>query len=179
MSTTTTSLDPEATTGDEHGRRFVVGGREGRARAAAIARWTFLVIVVVILYGPLLILALFSFNDSIVIALPFKGFTLEWYREAIQNPLVRESLKNSLAVALVVTPVALILGTMAAFATTRFRYRGPRRRRGARGRPTDRAVADPGGRRVVVLLEAEGAAEPADDRGDAHRRGVPAWWPRS
>ena len=50
------------------------------------------------------ILALFSFNDSIVIALPFKGFTLEWYREALQNPLVRESLKNSLAVALVVTP---------------------------------------------------------------------------
>ena len=119
MSATTTKIEPEATAGDQHGRGFSVGGREGRARAAAITRWVFLAIVVVILYGPLLILALFSFNDSIVIALPFKGFTLEWYREALQNPLVRESLKNSLAVALVVTPVALILGTMGAFATTR------------------------------------------------------------
>ncbi len=124
MSTTTTRLDPATGTGGQQEHRFTVGGREGRARAAAVARWVFVVIVVVILYGPLLILALFSFNDSIVIALPFKGFTLEWYREAIQNPLVRESLKNSLAVALVVTPIALILGTMAAFATTRFRYRG-------------------------------------------------------
>ena len=124
MSATTTKIEPETTAGDQRGRGFSVGGREGRARAAAITRWVFLAIVVVILYGPLLILALFSFNDSIVIALPFKGFTLEWYREALQNPLVRESLKNSLAVALVVTPVALILGTMGAFATTRFRYKG-------------------------------------------------------
>jgi ABC-type spermidine/putrescine transport system permease subunit II len=77
-----------------------------------------------ILYGPLLVLALFSVNDSIVIALPFKGFTLEWYRQALSNTLVRESIKNSLAVALVVTPVSLLLGTMGAFATTRFRYRG-------------------------------------------------------
>jgi ABC-type spermidine/putrescine transport system permease subunit II len=96
----------------------------GDSRWAVPARWTFLVIVMLILYGPLLVLALFSVNDSIVIALPFKGFTLEWYRQALSNTLVRESIKNSLAVALVVTPVSLLLGTMGAFATTRFRYRG-------------------------------------------------------
>ncbi len=95
----------------------------GDSRWAAPARWAFLVVVMLILYGPLLVLALFSVNDSIVIALPFKGFTLEWYREALSNTLVRESIKNSLAVALVVTPASLLLGTMGAFATTRFRYR--------------------------------------------------------
>lgn len=120
MSQTATQVDPAA--GRSHG--LDLGGREGRARLATAARWAFLTIVVVVLYGPLVILALFSFNDSIVIALPFKGFTLEWYREALQNPLVRESLKNSLAVAMVVTPISLILGTMGAFATTRFRFRG-------------------------------------------------------
>ena len=96
----------------------------GDSRWAAPARWAFLITVMLILYGPLLVLALFSVNDSIVIALPFKGFTLQWYREALSNTLVRESIKNSLAVALVVTPVSLLLGTMGAFATTRFRYRG-------------------------------------------------------
>jgi ABC-type spermidine/putrescine transport system permease subunit II len=81
-------------------------------------------IVMVVLYGPLLVLAAFSFNDSIVIALPFKGFTLEWYREALQNTLVRTSIRNSLLIAMIVMPVSLLLGTMAAFATTRFRFRG-------------------------------------------------------
>jgi spermidine/putrescine transport system permease protein len=96
----------------------------GGSRWATVARWVFVVAVMVILYGPLVVLALFSVNDSIVIALPFKGFTLEWYREAMSNVLVRESIKNSLVVALIVTPISLLLGTMAAFATTRFRYRG-------------------------------------------------------
>ena len=86
MSATTTKIDPGATAGDQRARGFAVGGREGRARAAAITRWVFLAIVVVILYGPLLILALFSLNDSIVIALPFKGFTLEWYRLGAPEP---------------------------------------------------------------------------------------------
>jgi len=78
----------------------------------------------VVLYGPLLVLALFSFNDSIVIALPFKGFTMQWYREALSNTLVREAIKNSLLIAFIVMPIALALGTMAAFATTRFRFKG-------------------------------------------------------
>ena len=96
----------------------------GGSRWSAAARWTFLVAVLGVLYGPMVVLALFSLNDSIVIALPFRGFTLEWYREALANGLVRESMKNSLAVAFVVTPVSLLFGTMAAFAITRFRYRG-------------------------------------------------------
>jgi spermidine/putrescine transport system permease protein len=82
------------------------------------------VFVMLLLYGPLVVLALFSFNDSIVIALPFKGFTLEWYREAVRNELLRESIKNSLLIASIVTPLSVVLGTMGAFATTRFRYRG-------------------------------------------------------
>jgi len=90
---------------------------------ARIARVAFLVFVLLLLYGPLAILALFSFNDAIVIALPFETFTLEWYREALQNTLVRESLKNSIVLATVVMPISVLLGTLAAFAVTRFAYR--------------------------------------------------------
>jgi spermidine/putrescine transport system permease protein len=108
---------PAPTTADDRRRPGTSGWATG-------ARWAFLAAVMLIRDGPLLVLALCSVNDSIVIALPFKGFTFEWYREALSNTLVRESLRNSLVVALVVTPISLLLGTMAAFATTRFRYRG-------------------------------------------------------
>jgi spermidine/putrescine transport system permease protein len=96
----------------------------GRTLAASLARLAFLAFIVLILYGPLVVLALFSFNDSIVIALPFRKFTLDWYGEALRNPLVRTSIRNSLVVAAVVTPVSIALGTLGAFAVTRFRYRG-------------------------------------------------------
>ena len=36
----------------------------------------------VILFGPVLMLALFSFNDSSIISLPWEGFTTKWYEAA-------------------------------------------------------------------------------------------------
>ncbi len=113
--------DQIATVKTEEERRSEPIG--GAGRPARVARIAFLAGVMLLLYGPLAVLALFSFNDQIVIALPFHAFTLEWYREALDNKLVRESLKNSLILASIVTPVAVVLGTLAAFALTRFAYR--------------------------------------------------------
>ena len=42
----------------------------------------FVLAVGVVLVGPILLFALFSFNDSSIVALPFEGFTLEWYGDA-------------------------------------------------------------------------------------------------
>lgn len=94
-----------------------------RARVAAWARVGFLNAVLLILYGPLVLLVVFSFNDSIIIALPFRGATMRWYEEALANARLLEALRNSVGVALVVTPICLLLGTLAAFGVTRFRYR--------------------------------------------------------
>lgn len=94
-----------------------------RARIAAWARVGFLGVVLLVLYGPLVLLVIFSFNDSIIIALPFRGATLRWYEEALANARLLEALRNSVVVALVVTPICLVLGTLAAFGVTRFRYR--------------------------------------------------------
>jgi len=94
-----------------------------RDALAALLRGAFLAAVLLLLYGPLAILVVFAFNDSIIIALPFRGFTLRWFGEALGNPLVRESLRNSLGVAAAITPVSLVLGTLAAFGVTRFRFR--------------------------------------------------------
>jgi spermidine/putrescine transport system permease protein len=94
-----------------------------KPHVALLLRTVFLGVVVFLLYGPIVILALFSLNDSIVIALPVEGFTTRWYGDALTNPVLLEGLRNSLAVALIVTPISLALGTLAAFAVTRFRYR--------------------------------------------------------
>jgi len=97
-----------------------------RARASA-AKWSwrvFLGFVFLVLFGPLVILFLFSINDSNVLAFPLEGVTLHWYTDAFQDQLLREALWNSIWVAAIVAPVCLVLGTLTAFGLTRFRFRG-------------------------------------------------------
>ena len=93
------------------------------------------VAVGVILVGPILLLALFSFNDSSVIALPFEGFTLEWYRAALTDPAALAALVHSLVLASVVAPVCVVLGTSTAWALTRFRFPGRSATSGLVGAP--------------------------------------------
>lgn len=79
------------------------------------------------IYGPVMMLPVFSFNESIYVAFPLKGFTLKWYEEMISNPGMLEALTNSLKVGAVVALLSTILGTLAAKAVTRYRMpgRGP------------------------------------------------------
>lgn len=85
--------------------------------------WVFVAAVFALLYVPLFILAAFSFNDSIIVALPFRGFSVGWYSAALDDIDVREAVGNSLLVALAVVPLSVIVGTLAAFGLTRFRFR--------------------------------------------------------
>jgi len=95
-------------------------------RAGRITRRTMEIGIVVfmlaLLYLPLLLLAAFSFNDSIILSLPFKGFTTRWYTEAFDDPRMRTGLTNSIWIATIITPICLVLGTLTAFALTRMRF---------------------------------------------------------
>jgi ABC-type spermidine/putrescine transport system permease subunit II len=94
---------------------------------ATRATWgwrAFLAAVYLVLFGPLVILVLFSFNDSNILALPLEGLTLHWYTDAFQDRLLREALLNSVVVAALVAPACLVLGTLTAFGLTRFRFKG-------------------------------------------------------
>ena len=64
-----------------------------------------------ILFGPVLMLALFSFNDSSIISLPWEGFTTQWYEEAWNNRAGTDAIVNSVVVASIVTVLSLVLGT--------------------------------------------------------------------
>jgi spermidine/putrescine transport system permease protein len=76
------------------------------------------------LYGPVFFLPLFSFNDSLYVAFPLKGFTLEWYRAMANQTELVNSLLNSLKVAAIVSVISTILGTLAAKGVTRYRITG-------------------------------------------------------
>ena len=78
--------------------------------------------ILAFLYLPLLILALYSFNESRINAV-WSGFTFDWYLSLFKNRRVLEALTNSLIVAFASTLVSTVLGTTAAIALNKYQYK--------------------------------------------------------
>lgn len=76
-------------------------------------------------YAPIVVLVIFSFNANENVGI-WTEPSLRWYREVFRDDAVMGALRNSLIVAAISTTVATILGTMAALALERFRFRGQR-----------------------------------------------------
>lgn len=74
------------------------------------------------LYLPVLILIIFSFNDTRSVAV-FTGFSTQWYIKLSQNTELLEAARNSLLVGLVTTVVATAIGTLTAIAMDRYRFK--------------------------------------------------------
>ncbi|MBK9003164.1 MAG: ABC transporter permease [Sphingomonadales bacterium] len=73
------------------------------------------------LYAPLLILMVFSFNDS-KRNVVWRGFTLKYYEKAMENDSLVEAMVNSLTIAGLATVFSLVLGALAAVMLWRFRF---------------------------------------------------------
>jgi spermidine/putrescine transport system permease protein len=84
----------------------------------------FFALVVVFLYAPILILIVFSFNDSALPTFPLSGFTLHWYHQFLANAELRGALKTSAIVAAVSSVFAVFLGVLASIALVRRRFTG-------------------------------------------------------
>lgn len=84
--------------------------------------WTWLTLV--FLYLPLLVVAVLSFNTATSLSWPPSGFTTHWWSAAWDADGPRESLWNSVKLALFATVLALFIGTLAAFAMQRHRFFG-------------------------------------------------------
>lgn len=76
------------------------------------------------LYGPILLLPVFAFNDSRVVSFPLQGFTTQWFGEMAADQNLRNAAKNSLIIALSVASISTILGIFAARASVRYRFPG-------------------------------------------------------
>ncbi len=74
------------------------------------------------LYLPILILVLFSFNDTRSVA-QFTGFSTEWYARLFDNEELQAAARHSLLIALLATLFSTVIGTATALAMDRFRFR--------------------------------------------------------
>jgi spermidine/putrescine transport system permease protein len=75
------------------------------------------------IYAPILVMMAMAFNESSLYELPFR-FTLVWFEKLSHNSILLTAGKNSLLIAATNTIVATALGTMAALAFARYRFRG-------------------------------------------------------
>ncbi len=74
---------------------------------------SFISLVFIMLYLPILIIIMLSFNDSQT-SESFSGFTLKWYAEIFQNESLYTSILNSLLVAVYSTIIATVVGVASA-----------------------------------------------------------------
>lgn len=77
----------------------------------------------VFLYVPLVVVVLFSFHATGALSFPFTGFSLRWYRDTFSSETFTDALWNSTVVAVSVSVLTLLLGTMAAYGLSRVRPR--------------------------------------------------------
>ena len=80
--------------------------------------------VIAFLYIPILVIALYAFNAQRIQVWPIQEFSTQWFGAAWDNPSVRDALALSIQVGVGSTLLAIVLGTMAAFAIQRFRFFG-------------------------------------------------------
>jgi putative spermidine/putrescine transport system permease protein len=76
------------------------------------------------IYFPLAVIALYAFNESRIQTWPIQGLTLDWFEKALENPGLRDALLTSVQAALGATAIAMVLGSLAAYAVSRYAFFG-------------------------------------------------------
>jgi spermidine/putrescine transport system permease protein len=82
--------------------------------------------LIVFLYVPLVVLVVFSFDDSTIQTLPYSGFTTKWFHAAFSNVDLTTSIERSAVIGLLCAVGATLLGLITAVGLTarRMRLRG-------------------------------------------------------
>lgn len=101
-------------------------GRPGLAFGSG-TRWVMRAVVVIVLafiYVPLVVVVINSVNADPSFAWPPSGLTMRWWQAAASNTGMLDALRASVVVGLSATGIALVLGTLAAFALQRHAFFG-------------------------------------------------------
>ncbi|MQR00337.1 ABC transporter permease [Glaciimonas soli] len=91
-------------------------------KKTTLALWAVSLAVYAFLYVPLIVVVVYSFNNSQLNA-EWVGFTLDWYRKLFNDDEMLQAAGNSLVIALVASTAATLLGTMAGFAMHRYKLK--------------------------------------------------------
>ena len=81
-----------------------------------------IVLTFVFLFAPILVLVLYSFNESKMNVL-FTGFTFKWYDELFRNTDLLEAFFNTLIIAFTSTVVSTVVGTISAIGLYKYDFR--------------------------------------------------------
>src|SRR5947208_14681945 len=79
-------------------------------------------LVYLFLYTPIVILIIFSFNQS-RLNVGWQGFTTKWYKVAWEDSAVIQAVRVSLLVAFLSTAISVVIGTLGGIAMMRYRFR--------------------------------------------------------
>jgi spermidine/putrescine transport system permease protein len=79
--------------------------------------------VLIFIFAPILIIVLFSFNNSPALSFPIRGFSLQWYIVILNSPQFHTALKNSIIVGFATSIIAMFIGSLAALGLTRYRFK--------------------------------------------------------
>jgi len=96
----------------------------GETRATRAGLWVWTIGVVLFLHIPLVIIVLYAFNASNVQGWPITDWTTKWFGPAIHDGEMQQALFLSLKAAALATGIAMVLGTLAAFALYRASFFG-------------------------------------------------------
>jgi spermidine/putrescine transport system permease protein len=77
------------------------------------------ILYLVFLYAPIVLLPLFAFNDSAIIAFPLTGFTTRWFTELAGIEALHDAVLTSLYIAVTSAVIATAFGVCAARASAR------------------------------------------------------------
>jgi len=94
------------------------------SRTTRVVLWGALGVGLAVIYFPLLLVLLNSFNADTAFGWPPSRFTLEWWDRVTGNAGALHALWTSVQAGVAATAIALVLGTMAAFALQRYRFYG-------------------------------------------------------
>lgn len=79
-------------------------------------------IYLLFLYAPVVLLPIFSFNASSIVAFPLQGFTLEWFSLLRETEALHEAVRNSIVIAVITAITSTLLGLCAARASSRYQF---------------------------------------------------------
>lgn len=82
-------------------------------------RKLYLALTFLFLYAPIIVLIVFSFNDSRLRG-SWEGFTLKWYVELFQDREVMQAMYNTILIAVLTTIISTVIGVLAAMGISNY-----------------------------------------------------------
>lgn len=95
-----------------------------RTRVGSVGVGVGIAAIMVFLFAPAIVVALYSFNKSPLMGWPPEPGTLSWYSKAFSNEAMVQGLENSAIVAIVSVSIAIALGLPAGLGIDRFNFPG-------------------------------------------------------